>query len=128
MSGAEDYWNDEYRFARSDGTYAQVMDRGFVIRDEDGSAIRMVGSMTDITDRQEMEEKLRQSQRPAAVGQLTGGVAPDFNNLLTVILGSAETLAEDLPVDRPLTPSADVTRTPAPRPPDAQARRVPPPV
>ena len=43
-------WQDEYRFQRSDGTYAQVLDRGLVVRDQNGKPVRMVGSMLDISE------------------------------------------------------------------------------
>jgi PAS domain S-box-containing protein len=47
----ETNWKEEYRYQKADGTYAEVVDRGFVIRDKDGKAIRMVGAMHDITER-----------------------------------------------------------------------------
>jgi len=56
-------WRDDYRFRRADGTYAEVMDRGYVVRDTDGRAIRMIGAMLDITERREADEELRQSRR-----------------------------------------------------------------
>ena len=53
-------WNAEYRFRRADGSYAEVLDRGYVLRNEDGSAARMIGAMFDQTDRKRIEQALRQ--------------------------------------------------------------------
>lgn len=52
------YWNDEYRFMRRDGSYAYVFDRGFVIRDQNGKAVRMIGAMMDMSDRHEQQMKI----------------------------------------------------------------------
>jgi PAS domain S-box-containing protein len=53
-------FSDEYRFARKDGSYAYVLDRGNVIRNEAGVAIRMIGGMTDLSERHTAQEKMQQ--------------------------------------------------------------------
>lgn len=75
-------WTDEYRFRRADGSYATVLDRGHVVRDGNGKPVRMVGSMADVTERREWEEKLKESEErfrttfeQAGVGM--AHVAPD---------------------------------------------------
>lgn len=71
IDGNNNNWLEEYRFRRSDGTYAYVNDRGFVIRNTEGKAVRMVGGMTDITaakyaamELQQLDE-IRSAQRVA---------------------------------------------------------------
>ena len=58
ISGGADSWSGEYRFRRRDGSFAYVLDRGHVIRDASGAAIRMVGGMTDLTQHKQLEERL----------------------------------------------------------------------
>lgn len=55
-------WSDEYRFQRGDGTYAEVLDRGHLIRAADGRAVRMIGAMLDLTRIRNTETALRQSE------------------------------------------------------------------
>jgi two-component system sensor histidine kinase/response regulator len=62
VRGTELSWVDEYRFRCADGSYKDVYDRGYVIRDADGRATRMIGAMLDITDRKRAEEALRESE------------------------------------------------------------------
>lgn len=56
-SGGEG-WSDEYRFRRADGSYAVVFERGYVVHDDVGKPVRVLGSMMDITERKQAEEKL----------------------------------------------------------------------
>jgi len=69
----------------------------------------------DITERNQLEQQLRQAQKMEAVGRLAGGIAHDFNNLLTAIFGYADLLAEDLPPDSPALTDVREIRTAATR-------------
>lgn len=62
INGGGNTWSDEYRFRRKDGSYAFVLDRGFIIHDNTGKAIRMLGSMMDITTRKKTEEAMLASE------------------------------------------------------------------
>jgi len=52
-------WQDEYRFKCADGTYKYVFDRGFLVKDENGTAIRMIGAIQDVTKQKEEEQRLK---------------------------------------------------------------------
>jgi len=112
--GAES-WSAEYRYRRADGSYAHVFDRGYVLHDGDGRPTRMIGAMMDITQRRDLEEELRQSQKMEAVGRLAGGVAHDFNNLLTIITGRSHLLLGKLKADEPARRSVEVIQKTADR-------------
>jgi diguanylate cyclase (GGDEF)-like protein/PAS domain S-box-containing protein len=63
------FWSDEYRFLRADGTAAYVLDRGYVLHDANGKAIRMIGAMMDITEKMRYQEQLeRQTNYDALTG------------------------------------------------------------
>ncbi len=62
LDGEDAAWSEEYRFRRADGTYAEVLDRGQVIRDPRGKAIRVIGAMLDLTQMRIAENALRRSE------------------------------------------------------------------
>jgi PAS domain S-box-containing protein len=62
IDGPADHWTQQYRFQLSDGTYAVIYDRCWVMRDYAGRPVRMLGAMQDITERQKAEEALRESE------------------------------------------------------------------
>jgi two-component system, cell cycle sensor histidine kinase and response regulator CckA len=65
----------------------------------DGKASQVLGVATDITERKQLEDQFRQSHKMEAVGRLAGGVAHDFNNVLTIIRAQTEFLLSDFPAD-----------------------------
>jgi len=60
IDGDAQVWSGEYRFLRKDGGFAYVLDRGYIIRDNAGKGVRMIGGMTDLTERRRAEERLRE--------------------------------------------------------------------
>jgi PAS domain S-box-containing protein len=97
--------NFETRYNHKDGHIVTLSWTG--VWSEDVQQHFFIGR--DMTDRHKLEEELRQSQKMEAIGQLTGGLAHDYNNLLTVILGNAELLAESLRDRSDLLPLAQAT-------------------
>ena len=59
IEGTATRWSEDYRFARADGSHADVFDRGFIARDADGTPLRMIGAMQDLTERRRTEAALR---------------------------------------------------------------------
>jgi len=89
----------EYRFRTADGRYLWMHDQLRLIRDEQGAPLEVIGSLTDITDRKQMEETLLQAQNMASIGQLAAGVAHEINNpvgFVTSNMGTLKSYADTL--------------------------------
>jgi two-component system cell cycle sensor histidine kinase/response regulator CckA len=91
-----DHWTGEYRFRHLDGSYLDLLERAYIVRDRHGRPVEWVGSLMNITARKQLQDQLVRSQKMEAFGQLAGGVAHDFNNFLTTILGYSDLLLDEL--------------------------------
>ncbi|HEY1936050.1 MAG TPA: PAS-domain containing protein [Acetobacteraceae bacterium] len=82
----------EPRIVRTDGETRLIRVEGRPVVDPDGKIRRVAGTIQDITERRLIERQLSQAQKMEAIGNLTGGMAHDFNNVLGVIIGNLDLL------------------------------------
>jgi PAS domain S-box-containing protein len=96
----------EFRMRHKDGSYRWVEDNRRRLCDAAGVPIEMIGVWTDITERKKFEAQSLQSQKMETVGKLAGGIAHEFNSILTAIIGQCELLLSDLPPGSRMAKSA----------------------
>ncbi|MGA2176113.1 MAG: PAS domain S-box protein [Verrucomicrobiota bacterium] len=98
-----------------DGHITWVSSTKMPMLDGAGKIIGIMGISRDITERKRLEARLVQSQKMETVGKLAGGIAHEFNSILTAIIGQSELLLGDLPTGSPLAKNAAEIRQAAGR-------------
>ena len=106
-------WRGRLVNKKKDGTLCTQEGTIAVVRDAAGVITSYVAVARDITQDLSLEAQFRHAQKMEAVGRLAGGVAHDFNNVLSVILSYAELIGGDLKADDPLRADIDEIRTAA---------------
>jgi PAS domain S-box-containing protein len=99
INSTRENWQDEYRFAHQDGHWVDVLDRGYLIRDDQGKAIRMIGAMTDMTHIRRSERRSNaQLMRMSLLNEITRAIGQrhDLDSIYHVVTNSIEI---ELPAD-----------------------------
>jgi len=99
LQSGEDTWSAEYRFLCGDGQYAYVLDRGYVMRDSAGRAVRMIGAMMDMTGRKEVEKEMQRAKEAAeaasqAKSQFLANVSHEIRTPMNGVMGMTELLLD----------------------------------
>ncbi len=108
-------WTFELEFTRKDGSTTWSEIKTSFIREAQGQIVGVLGVSRDITERKRAEtervilqEQLHQAQKMQAVGQLAAGIAHDFSNLTSVILGHADQARKLIAADHPAAPAVEL--------------------
>ncbi|WP_437735523.1 ATP-binding protein [Sorangium sp. So ce1335] len=96
IEGKETTFELWYRCVLADGSYADVQDRGIVLRDGSGKAYRMLGAVSDVTERRQLETRLLLADRMASLGTLAAGVAHEINNPLAYMVTNVDFARKEL--------------------------------
>ena len=106
MKTGESFSNIEFTVEAPDRPGIKRTSRAtwFPYKDTNGQVISFGVMVEEITEQRRLEEQLRQSHKMEAIGTFSGGIAHDFNNILAAIIGFAEMIEEDLPLESPSIP------------------------
>ena len=96
MRNGDEVWTDSYRFLPDNGPALDVIDRGIFVRSADGQCVRMIGAMTDVTKRKQLQTRLVLADRLAGIGTMAAGVAHELNNPLTWVLANIRLIEESV--------------------------------
>jgi signal transduction histidine kinase len=80
----------QYRWKCANGSYRYFLDQGVVTDGNGSESPKIFGTMLDVHDRRMLEQQLVHAQKLDAIGQLTGGIAHDFSNMLMVVIGNLD--------------------------------------
>ncbi|MFH1743086.1 MAG: PAS domain S-box protein, partial [bacterium] len=105
----------ERTYIRKDGSSIYLAIRDQLLLDENKQVIGMRSTVQDVTDRKHLEDQLRQAQKMEAVGQLAGGVAHDFNNIVMIINGYCSFAMNSLGPDHEVRGDLEEVKTAADR-------------
>ena len=105
LSGGE--WRGEFHNRKKNGELYWEEALIAPIRDDAGTITHFIAIKENVSERKELEGQLRHAQKMDAIGQLAGGVAHDFNNILTAIIGYASIMHIKLPAGSPLKKNAE---------------------
>lgn len=105
LQGKRDRFEMEFQMLHKNGHWVDILSRANALFDENGKAVRVVGTHVDISELKQSEEErkklitqLQQAQKMETIGTLAGGIAHDFNSILAVILGYSELVQDNCPV------------------------------
>jgi len=103
-------WQEEITNRRRDGSFYNEQMTITPVRDQREEITHFIAIKAEVTERKRLEQQLRQAQKMEAVGRLAGGVAHDFNNMLTIISGYSGILLEHPSIVEPLRGYVDEIR------------------
>ncbi len=91
----------------SEGNNLYVDIRSYPVKDASGKIVSVIETITDVTEKKKLEEQLLHAQKMEAIGQIAGGVAHDFNNILTAIIGYGSLMQMKMNDDDPMRTNVD---------------------
>ncbi len=98
----------QYRWKCADGSYRYFLDQGVLVGGEDYDSPKVFGTVLDVHEQRTLEQQLAHAQKIEAIGQLTGGIAHDFGNMLTVVILNLDRVRRIGKLEGPIKRSVDL--------------------